>query len=160
MSIINDIFEIIINPSSVYGISREYATGIPRFKKYKQSSVRSAFSRLNKNGLIKKDSSGWVLTKTGREYHERKKSSLQQFLSPFSKDAPKNLLVMFDIPENMKGERDWFRFHLKKYNYLMIQKSVWIGPSPLPKEFLEYTTKIGLKESIKTFKLAKGYTEK
>ena len=42
----------------------------------------------------------------------------------------------------------------------MIQKSVWVGPSPLPKEFMNYISKIGLKSTIKTFKLAKGYKRK
>ena len=64
---------------------------------------------------------------------------------------------MFDVPEPKKAEREWLRWHLKKFNYLMIQKSVWVGPSPLPKEFLDYIKSIGLKESLKTFKLAKGY---
>ena len=29
----------------------------------------------------------------------------------------------------------------KKFHYVMIQKSVWRGPSPLPKEFLDYIKK-------------------
>ena len=40
----------------------------------------------------------------------------------------------------------------------MIQRSVWVGPSPLPKEFMEYLKSIGLKDTIKTFKLEKGFT--
>ena len=66
---------------------------------------------------------------------------------------------MFDVPEPKKAEREWLRWHLKKFNYVMIQKSVWVGPSPLPKDFLDYIKKIDLKDSIKTFKLAKGYKE-
>jgi len=67
---------------------------------------------------------------------------------------------MFDISESKKAEREWFRWNLKKFNFIMIQKSVWVGPSPLPKEFLNYIKKIGLKESIRTFKLAKPYINK
>lgn len=82
------------------------------------------------------------------------------FTSPFKKDSPKNLLVMYDIPTEKKKERDWFRRHLKKFNYIMIQQSVWVGPSPLPKEFLKYVESIGLKKQLKTFKLAQSYTGK
>ena len=78
----------------------------------------------------------------------------------FEKNAPKNLVVMYDVPENMKKERDWFRRHLIKFGYVMIQRSVWVGPSPLPKEFLDYIKAIGLKDHLKTFKLAKPYTGK
>ena len=53
---------------------------------------------------------------------------------------------MFDISESKRAEREWLRWHLKKFNYLMIQKSVWVGPSPIPKEFLDYIKSIGLKE--------------
>jgi len=82
------------------------------------------------------------------------------FSSSFEKDASKNLIVMYDIPSNQKKERDWFRRHLKKFNYIMIQKSVWVGPSPLPKDFLEYVKSIGLERRLKTFKLAKSYSGK
>jgi CRISPR-associated endonuclease Cas2 len=82
------------------------------------------------------------------------------FSSPFKKDTPKNLIVMYDIPHDKKKERDWFRRHLKKFNYEMIQKSVWIGPSPLPKNFLEYLKEIKIGDNFKTFKLAKSYNSK
>ena len=64
---------------------------------------------------------------------------------------------MFDVPTERKGEREWFRWHLKKFGYIMIQQSVWVGPSPLPKEFNDYVKSIKLDRCIKTFKLAKPY---
>ena len=39
----------------------------------------------------------------------------------------------------------------------MIQRSVWVGPSPLPEEFLAYLKRIGLQKKFKTFKLVKSY---
>ncbi|MFA5936853.1 MAG: CRISPR-associated endonuclease Cas2 [Candidatus Paceibacterota bacterium] len=82
------------------------------------------------------------------------------FSSPFKKDSSKNLIVMYDIPHFQKKERDWFRRHLIKFNYVMIQKSVWVGPSPLPKDFLEYLKEIKIGNNFKTFKLAKSYVKK
>ena len=79
------------------------------------------------------------------------------FSSPFLKDSPKNLIVMYDVTEQKKKERDWFRRHLKKFDYIMIQRSVWVGPSPLPGDFLGYLKHIGIKDQFKTFKLAKAY---
>lgn len=81
------------------------------------------------------------------------------FHTEFEKTAPKNLIVMYDIPHEKKKERDWFRRQLKNFDYIMIQKSVWVGPSPLPKDFREYVKLIGLKKQLKTFKLAKPYKE-
>ncbi len=82
------------------------------------------------------------------------------FVSEFSKSAPKNLLLIYDIPEEMKKDRDWFRRQLKNFNFIMVQRSVWVGPSPLPKEFLDYLKEIKISDNFKTFKLAKPYTEK
>jgi CRISPR-associated endonuclease Cas2 len=79
------------------------------------------------------------------------------FNSPFKNNQPKNLLVMYDIPSALKKERDWFRRHLVKFGYIMIQKSVWVGPSPLPKDFLNYLKEIKIEDNLKTFKLEKSY---
>jgi len=79
------------------------------------------------------------------------------FSSSFKSSSLKNLIVMYDIPHTMKKERDWFRRHLIKFEYVMIQKSVWVGPSPLPKDFLDYLKEIKIGDKFKTFKLAKSY---
>ena len=42
------------------------------------------------------------------------------------------------------------------FDYLMIQKSVWLGPSPLPSEFVSYTKSIGLDSCIKVFHVTKS----
>ena len=90
--------------------------------------------------------------------HKRKRNFYNNtFYSPFKNNSPKNLIVMYDIPSDKKKERDWFRRHLVKFSYIMIQKSVWVGPSPLPKDFLSYLKEINIKDNLKTFKLEKSY---
>ena len=95
-----------------------------------------------------------------KEKKINKRKYLCSFISNFSENSPKNLLLIYDIPEPMKKERDWFRRHLIKFGYIMIQRSVWVGPSPLPKEFLNYLKEIKIGDNFKTFKLAKGYESK
>lgn len=41
----------------------------------------------------------------------------------------------------------------------MIQRSVWVGPSPLSQDFLDYLGEIKLGDDFKKFKLSKGYSE-
>lgn len=67
---------------------------------------------------------------------------------------------MYDFPHNQNVARDWFRRHLVKFGYVMIQKSVWVGPSPLPKIFLAYLKQIKIENNFKTFKLAKPYDDR
>ena len=157
LGILGEILDEIANNPLSYKNIRRYLCGLPRLKNYNSKSIDNALYQIRKGALIKEELRGWTLTQAGKNYIKRKQDSLQHFVFNFEKDAPKNLMVMFDIKEEQKGEREWFRWELKRGGYVMIQKSVWIGPSPLPKEFLKYIKKIGLKESVKTFKLAKGY---
>ena len=159
MSIVYDILEELCSVSLNYKGMRVNLLGMPKFEKYSPGSVRGTISRLIKEGFVE-DCDGLRATSKGRNYIKRKIDALQQFNFKFDKDAPKNLIVMFDVPEQKKAEREWLRWHLKKFKYSMIQKSVWVGPSPLPQEFLNYIKNIGLKESLKTFKLARGYDSK
>jgi DNA-binding transcriptional regulator PaaX len=131
--------------------------GIPRFKEYSNRTIRSTIDRLKTKGFIEKELTGIVLSKYGREYVKRRIDSLKQFNKPENLSKDKNLLLMFDIPTSRKPEREWLRWHLKKFGYIMVQKSAWVGPSPLPKEFKDYIKEIKLEKCIKTFKLEKSY---
>jgi len=157
MSLVKDILEEIWNTEINYKGMRVNILGIPRFKQYSKKSVRATIDRLKRKGVIEKELSGIVLSKYGKEYVKRKIESLKQFNKPENISKDKNLIVMFDIPTERKAEREWLRWHLKKFGYAMIQKSVWVGPSPLPRDFEEYVKNIKLNKCIKTFKLAKSY---
>lgn len=159
MSIVLDILEELWNAKLNYKGVRVNFFGVPRFKYYKQSSVKSTFYRLRDNKLISKNEGGWCITKDGKEYLSEG-ILLKTFLSKFKKDAPKNLLLMFDVPVDRRRNRDWLRRQLKLYGYQMIQQSVWVGPSPLPAEFVEHTRIIKIDKNIRTFKLAKPYAFK
>ena len=92
--------------------------------------------------------------------HRKRKFYYITFRSTFKENSPKNLIVMYDIPHDKSRERDWFRRQLKNFDYVMIQKSVWVGPSPLPNDFLDYVKLVGLKGQLRTFKLSKPYTKR
>lgn len=160
MTILETILADLLSTSLSYKGMRVDIFGIPKYKSRNYGSLRTTIYRLHRDGLIDKNKDGWAITQKGKEYAKKKFDSLAQFESPFPKDASKDLLVIFDIPETQKSEREWFRRHLKRFDYEMIQRSVWVGPSPLPKEFVAYTKEIGLKNTIKTFKLAKNYSPK
>lgn len=131
--------------------------GIQYKSKYKTESRYSTLSRLKKKGLIENIDGKFQLTIKGKEYFSDRKKILRKFQSPFKSHSPKNLLFMFDIPETRKNERFWLRSHLIDFGFFMLQKSVWVGPSPLPKDFMNYIKEINLSSCIKTFKLANPY---
>jgi len=157
MSIINEILKELWNTEYNYKGVKVNIFGISRFNKYPKKSIQVTINRLKKKGVIEKELAGIVLSKYGKEYVRKKFDSLKQFDRPENIPKDKTLLVMFDIPTERKHQREWLRWHLKKFNYIMVQKSVWVGPYPLPKEFSLYLKNIKLDKCIKTFKLNKPY---
>jgi|SRR3989338_6731519 len=114
---------------------------------------------------VEVNSFGIPIFSKGRKSRAKKENRKRTFYhitfsSPFRENSSKNLIVMYDIPHSQKKERDWFRRHLIKFGYVMIQKSVWVGPSPLPKYFLDYLKEIKIGDNLKTFKLTKSYIKK
>ena len=158
MSISDKILETLNTPALRYKGMSVNIFGLPILKGYKKNSVHHALARLQSNKYIVFEGSCIKLNGNGKNYLKKRSACLKVFESPFKKEMSRNLLVIFDIAEARKAEREWFRFHLRKFSYVMIQRSVWVGPSPLPKEFIEYLKHIKLIDSIKTFKLAKDYS--
>lgn len=135
--------------------------GLPDFKYYKYQTLANKFSLLGKKHLVSRMSNGeYCITAEGLIFLEKGKDILKKFETEKDENSPKDLLLIYDIPEDKKKERDWFRRHLKNFHFIMVQRSVWVGPSPLPKDFSNYLKEIKLGDNLKTFKLAKGYSEK
>lgn len=154
------IIRLLYDRKYVTAVAVQQILGDDLFSSFHPQSVRNALSKLVKKEMIRVGADGIVLRSNGRKYVEQKIQRLQYFDSPFLSNAPKNLLVLFDIPEDRKGEREWFRKQLREFGYVMIQKSVWLGPSPLPKAFVHYVKTIGLESCIKTFRLARTQQQK
>jgi CRISPR-associated endonuclease Cas2 len=135
--------------------------GLPDFKYYKYQTLANRCHILKQKGFINETMIGeYFITNKGKLYLEKQKNILKKFETQNSDNSPKDLLIVYDIEEKRKKEREWFRFHLKKFHFIMIQRSVWVGPSPLSKEFTEYLKEIKLNNNLKTFKLARGYEKK
>jgi|SRR3989338_7948189 len=159
MSIQDKIFEMYNTPICRYRGIPTNIFSLPVFKDCKKNSIHHALARMEKKLYLVFTGSYWKLSQKGDKYLKRRSARFQTFASPFTEESIKNLLIIFDIPEVRKAEREWLRFHLRKFGYEMIQRSSWVGPSPLPKEFLNYLQYIKLADCIKKFKLAKGYID-
>ena len=112
------------------------ALGLPGSYKFSRSNFSFILSQLNKQGLIRKTGgrrqARWSLTDKG----EKKIGSANDFMEPAQPDGIPRL-VMYDIPESEKGKRNLIRNELVACGYDQLQKSVWIGYSPLPEVFLK-----------------------
>lgn len=98
---------------------------LDRIKEYKdsykptKSSVRSAYYRVVKKGLVEIDDDGIPkLTNDGLK-------TLKKFSSKRLNNSL--LMVIFDIPEFDRKKRDRLRTILKELEFKQAQKSVWIS---------------------------------
>lgn len=157
MSIKEKILKLALEPKYKYKGFPVSILGIPAIFPYKKQSINNVLSSLKKDGYIKRDGEDRIMVQAkGEIYIKNKTDRLVLFKSPFLKKDKKDLLIIFDIPENKKTERNWLRRQLVDFNYEMIQKSTWLGPSPLPAEFIQYIKLIGIHNGIKFFILAKN----
>ena len=117
MSIEDKILKLLLEPTRRYKGMSVSMFGIPTIFPYKKQSISNAIYKLNKDHYVLKKNDYLFLLSKGRKYIESKKIRFLTFDSPYKKESPKNLLVMFDIPEVKKAEREWFRYHLKKFDY-------------------------------------------
>lgn len=103
--------------------------------------------KFEKKGLIKKQQkklkSNFVLTAKGKELIHKPQ--------PAKKIARKDGLstvVIFDIPEDQRRERNIFRRYLIRNGYVQIQKSVLISPLTVTAELKDLLLELKIKQCV------------
>ncbi len=116
-------------------------------------SYRSIIYRLRKRGLIK-----FIKQEENRFVQLTRKGELE-VLVEIAKLPVKGLwdgkwrVVIFDIPEEAKSQRDKLRRLLKENNFYKLQASVFISPYPLNWAAIEYLNKTGLNLYIRILRV-------
>lgn len=121
--------------------------GLPTGYKFSKPTFSVVLNRLQEQGFIAKTSgsrySVWILTNQGKD----RLKSYGHFIKPAKPDGVPRL-VMYDISEKERRKRDWLRYELVACGYDQLQKSVWLGYSPLPKEFIQSLKDMNLKDMV------------
>jgi DNA-binding transcriptional regulator PaaX len=60
-------------------------------------------------------------------------------------------VILLDLPEDRKAERDGLRYLLKKGGFILLKNSVWISPYPLEHLFMNIKKDLGLTTEIMIF---------
>src|SRR3989338_3301735 len=161
MSFSDDFLTILTSYSGGYRKMRALMRGMPSHKrrglpsldaKVSENVFRVTLSRLKQKGLVENQNRIWNITHRGRAYLSRKQPRLPVHASPVLEKRHKNMIIAFDIPEREKKKRNWLRGELINLGFEMLQKSFWLGPSPLPKEFIHTLRDFKILPYIKFFK--------
>lgn len=133
-------------------------------QKKERQKFYSLLYHLKKQGFIEKKTdngkkSFWKLTSKGLRYFKNLKHK-QPLLSLKLETAKKDYLkvIVFDIPEKRKKERNWLRQTLANFDFSMLQKSVWIGETQLPEDFFQSLKELDLLPCIHIFAVIKEKT--
>lgn len=123
-----------------------------RRKNLKPATFRQNLFRLRKKGIIA--DRGEVVCLSGGRALKRERGP-RSIIKNSAPDGPEKILMSFDVPETKRRERDWLRNQLKFWNFEMIQKSLWFGQGPLPRDFNNRLKILGIFQNIRVFKIHK-----
>lgn len=138
---------------------RDQEREIKRFDRQKKEELKkekAKFSnliyKLKKDGLVEVGQNKFFLTKKGGVYLKNEKNKPKTGYSVISGKTTN--LIVFDIPEEKRKRRQWLREVLKNLEYKQLQKSVWIGKSKLPEEFLREISRLNLHNCVEIFSIS------
>ncbi len=135
---------------------------LKRKKKHdlKRRQYQQAVWKLKKAGMlklvIKNHEKFLTLTKEGQLRKLLNKASISKEKSWDGKWR----LLMFDIPERAREERDKFRSLLKQNGFVKLQASVFISPYSLNREAVEYLKETRLIDYIRILRVDKMDNDK
>ncbi len=114
---------------------------------------------LKREGFVTNEREGkssfWILTSEGEAHLNKLKTKHE----PYKKEkTATTFVVSYDIPESSRRHRNWIRGVLHFLDFSMIHKSVWIGNSKIPENFLHDLKKKGIFRYVHIFGLGKRGT--
>lgn len=132
-------------------------------KKLEKQRYQKMIYKLKKDGLLKEDikegKKFYFLTLKGKNKFLLLKNKRSVSLPSiyYKKEAGERfIIIIFDVPEKEKRKREWLRKVLNELDFKMTQKSVWIGKTKIPKEFIDDLFEMKMQEFVEIFQITKS----
>jgi phenylacetic acid degradation operon negative regulatory protein len=98
------------------------------YKGYRPRGIYTGIKNLERRGIIKPVVGGHAFTLAGKKWFGR--SLLKYHKQRRGKWDGKWRIVIFDIPQELHKNRNYFRNKLRALGFYMVQKSVFVFPYP------------------------------
>jgi virulence-associated protein VapD len=170
VSLVSDLFTIFTAPYGTSFSGMGYRLEEARRKRHQaknpdreRQSFNELLYRLRRDNLIGPSSKNrlkipMLLTKKGKaRLNALRKKAKHAFPMPayaLEKDSVIKIVV-FDIPERERKKRDWLRVALHQLGFRMLQRSVWIGRTKIPEDFLSDLRRLKLFQYIEIIAITK-----
>ena len=160
MSIISDVLATLKGFSGRAAQLRHRMVGETRVKgdhTIADTTLRVTLSRLKKQGFVEETEGVWSITQRGKHNLQKRivrKPSQHVRHRADASSRKRDMIIAFDVPEELRAKRDWLRDELVALGFVPLQKSVWFGSSPLPEEFIQSLDELGVMKFIRFFKAA------
>ncbi len=119
---------------------------LERTSEFSASTLRVAYSRARKSKLFEINNDRVVLSLKGRQI-------IQPFIA--KKLDGGQLMVIFDIPEDLAGLRRKFRLLLVDLQFKQIQQSVWMSDKDHRKILADSINDLGLDDWVQLYEAAR-----
>lgn len=121
---------------------------IQKKRKISQNVYYQNIYRLKKRGILEDKNDTFYLSQKGKRIFGNLYKRVKE--KPLKNNK---ILIIFDIPETKRKVRTWIRNQIKEWDFEMVQKSVWVGYGPLPKEFVERLKFLEVSNGVKIYNL-------
>ena len=123
-----------------------------------KKEIGIAISRLEKRGLVRiSEKEKFILTNEGKDLVVYIKNRYNILSKEWD---GKFRVVIFDVPEDERRFRDWFRQELSLLLFRQLQKSVYIGKYPLPDDLYQDLIRSGLLKYVYIFTVSQSNRQK
>lgn len=125
----------------------EITTPAPLLTKEGRYAISRSLKNLIESGLVEKLHSGREnylrITKKGKTRLDVMRLSGEDALMSRTWDGSWRIIIL-DLPEDRKSEREALRYLLKKANFTCIKNTVWVSPHPYEHLFQNIKKDLGL----------------
>ena len=121
---------------------------LEKISRYKESTLKAAYRRAQEQEFVKRHENIVALTARGR----RK-------VAPFTAEDLEDgkLMVIFDIPEDQRSKRRQLRQILKEWQFVPVQKSVWLTGKDYKDELVELIKELRINQYVKLYECIRKF---